>query len=81
MPQNKQVFTSIKIGGMLLYIPVILATGPLTGYLAGDFLVKKFHWGQAVLLSCIGIGFITSVVEIVRIIRLVSRIEKQSSHQ
>jgi hypothetical protein len=74
---NKNDFYKwIKIAGMLSYVPVILVSGPLAGYFAGDYLAKKFELPGYVPFIMIGFGFIASALEVIRVVRKVSRIEK-----
>ena len=72
-----EIYRWVKIVGMVSFIPVILAAGPLTGYFAGEYLEKKLSVGPFVVFISIGIGSMASIVEVVRIIRLVLKIEKK----
>jgi hypothetical protein len=76
--EKQEVYRRIKIAGLLSFIPLILAAGPLAGYWLGDFL--RCNFGLAVYVSyiAIGIGFLSSFIEVIRIIRLVIRIDKKS---
>jgi hypothetical protein len=76
--QKPEIYQRIKIYGLLSYIPVILAAGPLTGYFAGSYLEKKF--GLAFFLAPVmtGIGFLSAAFETIRIIKLVIRIEQKN---
>lgn len=73
-----ELYRWIKIVGMISFIPIILAAGPLTGYFVGDYLDKRFGWGLGAMLVCIGVGSVASITEVVRIIKLVVRIENKS---
>lgn len=68
----------IKIAGMISFIPVILAAGPLSGFFVGSLLREKFNLSFYFLFICIGLGVIISVKEVVRIIRLVLNIDKKA---
>ena len=74
---KQEIYKWIKIGGLLSFIPFILIAGPMAGYLAGDWLAKRFGLPQftAVLLS--GIGFIGSVRETIRVIRIALKTDKE----
>jgi hypothetical protein len=66
---KKKVYKWIRIGGLLSFIPFVLAAGPIGGYLAGDFLEKKFalpHYVSAILIIA---GFLGSAFETVKIIK------------
>ncbi|MEI8176696.1 MAG: AtpZ/AtpI family protein [Candidatus Omnitrophota bacterium] len=67
----------IKITGMVLYIPIVLATGPFGGYMAGQYLQKKFTLGAWVLYLCIALGFAAAVTETVRALRMVARFDRK----
>ena len=72
--QKKQAYQWIKVYGLLSYIPLILAVGPLSGYFIGDFLEKKFGLAWQITLILAALGFISAIFETVRIIRLVGKI-------
>lgn len=76
--EKQEFYKRIKIAGIISFIPVILATGPLSGYFAGYYLEKRFGLGPYVSFVTIGIGVIISIAEVVRVIRLVSRIDRKS---
>ena len=70
-----KVYKWIKIGGLLSFIPVIMAAGPLGGYFCGDYLQKRFGLPNFTSAICITIGFIASARETVKIIRLALKTE------
>jgi hypothetical protein len=70
--QKEDLYKRVKIAGMVFFIPVMLAAGPFAGYFAGDYLAKKTGLAY-ILFICIGIGFMASIMEIIRIIRLVTK--------
>lgn len=72
-----KVYKWIKIGGLLSFIPIIMATGPLAGFFLADYLEKKFNLPNFTSVICITIGFITSVAEIVKIIKLALKTERE----
>ena len=55
---------------MITYVPFILAIGPLSGYVLGDYLVKRWKFSSAVSIICIVIGFAAGIQESIRMIRL-----------
>ena len=75
--QKDEFYKWIKLAGMLSYIPFILVTGPLSGYWIGDYLVKRFHVSKGVLGLVVLLGTFVSIQEVIRIIRLVSNIDKR----
>ncbi len=75
MPDKQEIFRFIKIAGMLSFIPFVLISGPLVGYLAGDFLAQKFSLPYLRLI-CIGLGAIAGIFETFKIVRLVLKLDK-----
>jgi len=67
----------IKIGGLLSFIPIAMAVGPLAGYFAADYLEKKFNFPGFTSAIFIIIGFTASTIETVKIIRLALKTEKE----
>ena len=72
-----KVYKWIKIGGLLSFIPIIMAAGPLAGYLVSDYLEKRFGLPGFTSIICITIGFIASISETVKIIRLALKTEDE----
>lgn len=70
-----EFYKRLKIAGMISFIPVVLAAGPLAGYFAGSYLEKKFGLGPFVSFFAIGLGSVASAIEVVKIIRRVVRID------
>lgn len=77
MADKKDLYRLIQISGAVIFIPVVLFVGPLSGYFIGDFLVTKFAFAPAVLFICIGLGFISASIEIYRLIRFVIKLDKK----
>jgi len=67
-----------KIWGLLSFIPVVLAAGPLAGYFLGDYLEKKIGFAPYLSLLCMASGFYTSIMEIVKILKLVQKTDTKS---
>jgi hypothetical protein len=68
-------YKQIKIVGFVLFIPVVLGVGPLTGYFLGDYLVKKFSLGFYVMPICVTLGFLAALEQTIKILKLVTKIE------
>lgn len=65
--KKTDLYAWIKIGGLLSFLPFLLAAGPFGGYLLGTFL--ESHGAPGYLTAiCIALGFIGSVREAVKII-------------
>jgi len=75
--QKDEFYKRVKIAGMLSFIPFVLAAGPFAGYLLGEYLQKRFALASYVSSVTISIGLITGIIETIRIIRLVYRIENK----
>jgi len=67
----------IKIAGLLSFMPVMMAAGPLAGWFLADYLEKRFGFPDWTSAICITIGFIASVRETIRIIKLALKTEKE----
>ena len=67
----------IKIGGLLSFIPVVMAAGPLGGYFLADYLEKRFGFPPFTMAVTVIIGFIASTRETVRIIKLALKTEDE----
>ena len=74
---KRDVYKRVKIAGMISFIPVMLAAGPLGGYFIGDFLENKFNLPSYMTYIFIALGAIAGIRETVRIIRLVLNIDKK----
>jgi len=75
-PEDKkraEFYKLAKIWGLITFIPVILAAGPLAGYFLGDYLEKKIGFAPYPSLMCLALGFITSIREIIRILKLIDK--------
>jgi len=74
--EKKDFYRWVRVYGLLSYIPLILAAGPLAGYFLGNYLGKKFGWPDFVAIIFSGIGFVCAAMETARIIKLVAKLEK-----
>ena len=72
----QEIYKRIKIAGIMFFIPLTLAAGPLSGYFLGDFLQNKFGLSFYFSIGFVILGFIASIVEVVRIVRLAINIDK-----
>ena len=72
-----KVYKWIKIGGLLSFIPVVMAAGPLGGYFCADYLEKRFGLPGFTSAIFITVGFIASARETIRIIRFALKTEKE----
>ena len=72
-----KIYKWIKIGSLLSFIPVVMAAGPLAAYFAAEYLKKRFNLPGFTSAVFITVGFIASIREIVRIIRLALKTERE----
>ena len=72
-----KIYKWIKIGGLLSFIPFVMAAGPLAGYFSADYLEKRFGLPNVTSAIFITIGFIASARETIRIIRLAIKTENE----
>jgi hypothetical protein len=68
--KNEELYGWVRTAGLLAVIPIILASGPLGGYLIADLLIKKLNLPGYTVIICVILGFIASVQETVRIIKI-----------
>ncbi|MBU0503971.1 MAG: AtpZ/AtpI family protein [Candidatus Omnitrophota bacterium] len=77
MVVNKlELYKWIKIAGMLSFIPFVMIVGISAGYFIGGLLVKKFNTPPVAIPISVVAGIFVSAVEVIRIVRLVIRINK-----
>ena len=76
--KSKDIYTQIRQVGILTTIPIILVTGPLTGYFAGSWLDEKTQrepWFTAVLVV---LGSVASGMQVMRLIQMVQKENRDS---
>ncbi|MCX5704572.1 MAG: AtpZ/AtpI family protein [Candidatus Omnitrophica bacterium] len=76
MAEKELLYKRIKIAGLLSFIPFVLAAAPLGGWFLGEFLQKRFNLSVYVTYTCILIGVAAGIREVVKIIRLVIKIDR-----
>ena len=75
---KRELYKRIRIGGLLSFIPFILAAGPLAGYLAGEYLSKRFGFPPLTPAVLAGIGFLAGVRETIRVIRIALKTDREA---
>jgi len=70
---KQDLYRRIKIAGLVSFIPFILLGAPLTGYIMGEFLVKKLGLPGYTTAIFIAIGLLAGIREVIRIIKLCIR--------
>jgi len=71
--KKREIYNWIKVGSLLSLIPFVLVAGPLMGYVAFDYLHKRFGIPPYVSYLFITVGFAASVRETIRIIKIALR--------
>jgi uncharacterized membrane protein YoaK (UPF0700 family) len=71
---KEDLYKTIKVVGMVTYLPFILAAFPIAGYFSGEFLRRKFSLPGYTVVIFIALSFIAGVLEAIKVIRKVSRI-------
>lgn len=56
--------------GLALTLPMVLLSGPFVGYLISQWLIRKWQWAPATTLALMLLGLAGSVIQTVRILRL-----------
>ena len=74
---TSSAYKQIKIVGFVLFIPVILGVGPMTGYFLGDYLTRKFNLGFYVMPVCVTLGFLAAIEQTIKILKLMAQIESE----
>ena len=73
-----EAYKWVKIGGILSFLPFVIAAGPVAGYIVGDYLVRKFGLPFYTLLILITLGIAGSIRETIRIIKFALKTEEGS---
>lgn len=76
MDKKADFYKWVKLAGMISFIPFVLISGPLGGFIIGEYLKVRFGLGYYAVYVFVFLGFATSLFEIVRIIRLLTRMDK-----
>ena len=59
----------IRQVGLLTTIPVMLLSGPLIGFLIGDYIDKRFGTTPWFMVLCLMLGIVASIRQTINIIR------------
>jgi len=76
--KKAEFYKLTKIWGLLTFVPVVLAAGPLAGYFLGEYLEKKIGFAPYLSLVFMGFGFYTSVREIIKILKIIHKDDRDS---
>jgi len=64
--------------GAVIIVPLILASGPLAGYVLGQFvLVNYFKLPEVTIAISVALGFFASGLQIYRIIQEIRQFDKE----
>lgn len=67
----------LKIGGLLSFLPFVMVAGPLAGFFAGDYLIRRFNFPVYTSYILAGLGFLGSLRETIRIIRVTIKMDRE----
>jgi F0F1-type ATP synthase assembly protein I len=73
-----EVYRMARIWGLVSFIPVVMAAGPIAGYFLGEYLERKFGFAPYLSISLVALGFIAAAREVVRILRLINKSDRKS---
>lgn len=76
--KKAEFYRLAKVWGLISFIPAVLAAGPLAGYFLGDYLERKIGFAPYLSLLCLALGFVTSVREIIKILKLIHKTDEKS---
>ncbi len=68
--RKSDLYRWIKIGGLLSFLPFVLAVGPIGGFFLGSYLEHRFGLPAYVSIAFITVGFIASLKETIKIIKI-----------
>ncbi|MDD5634409.1 MAG: hypothetical protein PHW46_03935 [Candidatus Omnitrophica bacterium] len=77
MAKKQEIYNWITAAGAISFIPIILVSGAIVGYLVGGYLEKKFALPAFVLPLSVGIGTVASMFEVARIINFISKLDNK----
>jgi len=77
--KKAEFYKLTKVWGLISFIPVILAAGPLAGYFLGDYLEKKIGFAPYLSLLCMALGLVASAKEIIKILKLIHNTDTKSA--
>lgn len=75
--RRADVYRWIKIGGLLSFLPFVLGAGPIAGFYLGKYLEQRFGLPVYVSIILVTIGFIASLKESVRIVRMAIKTQEK----
>ena len=75
--RKADLYKWIKIGGLLSFLPFVLAAGPIAGYALGSYLEHKFNLPAYVPIMSITIGFLASLKETIKIIKMALKTQEK----
>ena len=76
--RNADFYKWIKIAGLLSFLPFVLGAGPIAGYVLGSYLERKFGLPIYVSIALVTIGFVASLKETIRIVKLALRTQEKA---
>lgn len=66
---DEKNYRFVRQVGLLTTIPVMLLSGPLIGFLIGDYIDKRFGTTPWFMIVCLTLGIVASIRQTINIIR------------
>ena len=66
---NEKDYRFVHQVGLLTMIPLMLLSGPLIGFLIGDYIDKRFGTTPWFMVLCLMLGIVASIRQTINIIR------------
>ncbi len=73
--KKEEMYRLIKTAGMLLYIPLIMVTGPFGGWVLGDIAEKYFHFSHGIMVMVM-LSSLASIFEVARVIKMMAKVDR-----
>lgn len=74
--RKQELYKWIRVAGMLSFIPFVLIAGIFAGYFIAELLIKNFAFTQHAIPIFVTLGILISLIEVMRIVKLVIKIDK-----
>lgn len=73
---GKDFYKTLKIAGLVSYIPFVLASSPIAGYFLGEYINRRFITNRYTTSVFAIIGLLAGLWETFRVIRVIAKLGK-----